>query len=183
MRTHCLVATLTLMPSAFAGPPLLDFSSPDAVRTFQVINDGVMGGLSTSRLNLAPGSMSFTGEVSLENNGGFASCRGPVRFTADSTVLLLTVRGDGRRYKLTLKLDDGPRTAQYQAAFVASQEWKTLRFQPVDFHANFRGRAVAAPPVQFADVRYVGLLISDKQSGPFRVDLKEIRAEGSKSGT
>lgn len=182
--TYPLVATLALMPFTFPGPPLLDFSSPDVVRTFQVINDGVMGGLSTSRLSAAPGSMSFAGEVSLANNGGFASFRGPVRFPADSTVLLLTVRGDGRRYKLTLKLDDRAGTAQYQAAFVASQEWKTLHFQPVDFHASFRGRAVAAPPVQFADVRYVGLLISDKQSGPFRVELKEIRAgaEGSKTG-
>jgi len=127
--------------------------------------------------------MSFEGEVSLENNGGFASCRGPVRFPADSVALLLTVRGDRRRYKLTLKLDDDTGTAQYQAAFVASQEWNTLRFLPADFQASFRGRAVAAPPVQFVDVRYIGLLISDKQSGPFTIELKEIRTEGEGSKT
>ncbi len=155
--------------------PLLDFSSPDVVRTFQVINDGVMGGLSRSRLELASGFMSFEGEVSLENNGGFASFRGPVRFSADAAALLLTVRGDGRRYKLTLKLDDGSSTAQYQAGFVASQEWKTLRFLPADFQGSFRGRAVAEPPVQFGDMRYVGLLISDKQSGPFKIELRELR--------
>jgi len=162
------------MPSITAGPPLLDFSSPDVVRNFHVINDGVMGGLSRSRLSLASGSMSFEGEISLENNGGFASFRGPVRFPADSTALLLTVRGDGRRYKLTLKLDDSDGTAQYQAAFLASQEWKTLRFLPGDFRASFRGRPVDAQPVQFVDVRYIGLLISDKQSGPFKVGLKAI---------
>lgn len=157
---------------------MLDFSSPDVVRTFRVINDGVMGGLSRSRLDPASGCMSFTGEVSLENNGGFASFRGPVRFPADAKALLLTVRGDGRRYKLTIKLDDDAGTAQYQAAFVASQEWRTLRFLPADFQASFRGRAIDAPPVQLADVRYVGLLISDQQSGPFTIELKEIRTEG-----
>jgi monofunctional biosynthetic peptidoglycan transglycosylase len=162
---------------------MLDFSSPDVVRTFRVINDGIMGGLSRSRLDPASGCLSFTGEVSLENNGGFASFRGPVRFPADAKALLLTVRGDGRRYKLTIKLDDDAGTAQYQAAFVASQEWKTLRFLPADFQASFRGRAVAALPVQFADVRYVGLLISDKQSGPFTIELKEIRTEGEGSKT
>lgn len=167
----------------FAAPPLLDFSDPDVVRTFQVINDGVMGGLSRSRLNPASGSMVFAGEISLENNGGFASFRGPVRFPADSTVLLLTVRGDGRRYKLTLKLDDDPRAAQYQAAFVAPQEWKTLRFRPADFQASFRGRAVAAPPVQFVNVRYMGLLVSDKQSGPFAIELREIRTEAEAEGS
>ncbi len=133
------------MPPAHAGPPLLDFSSAEVVRAFRVINDGVMGGVSTSRLSSAAGAMRFEGEVSLENNGGFASFRGPVRFPAESAALLLTVRGDGQRYKLTLKLDDSPGTAQYQAAFVAPREWQTLRFEPADFAASFRGRAVAAP--------------------------------------
>lgn len=162
---------------------MLDFSSADVVRTFQVINDDVMGGMSTSRLRLASGSMAFEGEVSLANRGGFAAFRGPVRFPAESTALLLTVRGDGRRYKLTLKLDDRSGTAQYQAAFVASQQWQTLRFQPADFQASFRGRAVAAPPVQFGDVRYLGLLISDQQSGPFTIELRQIRAEAGVSKT
>jgi monofunctional biosynthetic peptidoglycan transglycosylase len=165
------------MPSAHAGPPLLDFSSPEVVRAFRVINDGVMGGLSTSRLSPAAGAMLFEGDVSLENSGGFASFRGPVRFPAESAALLVTVRGDGQRYKLTLKLDNSTSTAQYQAAFVAPREWQTLRFKPTDFAASFRGRAVAAPIVRFADVQYFGLLISDKQSGAFRVELKDVKTE------
>jgi len=48
-RAVAVSATLTLMPSEHAGPPLLDFSSPEVVRAFQVANDGVMGGVSTSR--------------------------------------------------------------------------------------------------------------------------------------
>jgi hypothetical protein len=42
----------------------------------------------------------FEGGVSHENNGGFASCRDPATFFARSAALLLTVRGDGQRYKL-----------------------------------------------------------------------------------
>ena len=102
--------------------------------------------------------MVFEGEVSLENNGGFASFRGLVSFPAKSAVLLLTVRGDGQRYKLTLKLDDSAGTNQYQAAFVAPREWRTLRFEPADFVASFRGRAAAAPIVRFVDINYLGLL-------------------------
>jgi hypothetical protein len=169
------------MPSTFAGPPLLDFSQPEVVRAFRVVNDDVMGGVSTSRLSPAAGAMLFDGTVSLENNGGFASFRGPVRFPAGSGVLLLTVRGDGRRYKLTLKLDDGSSTPQYQAAFVAPPEWQTLRFKSDDFAASFRGRAVAAPTVRFADVQYVGLLISDQQAGAFRIEVKGIATEAEES--
>ncbi len=159
-----------------AESPSLDFSRAEVVPTFWVVNDGVMGGMSSSRLSAAPGAMLFEGEVSLANNGGFASFRGPVRFPAHSSVLILTVRGDGRRYRLTLKLVDDSGAAQYQAAFVAPHEWAALRFQPTDFAASLRGRAVSAPAVSFADVRYVGLLIAEKQSGRFNIELKSIAA-------
>jgi NADH dehydrogenase [ubiquinone] 1 alpha subcomplex assembly factor 1 len=177
LHALALAATLTIMPSAHAGPPLLDFSKLEVVRTFRVINDEVMGGVSTSRLGPAPGALRFEGEVSTRNNGGFASFRGPLRVPAEAAALLLTVRGDGQRYKLTLKLDDGSGTPQYQAAFVAPREWQTLRFTPADFAASFRGRAVVAPGVRFADVQYFGLLISDRQAGAFRIELKDLRAE------
>ena len=167
----------TLMQSARAGTPVLDLSSAQVVQTFRVVNDAVMGGVSTSRLGQHAGALIFEGEVSLENNGGFASFRGPVTLPAGSAALLVTVRGDGQRYKLTLKLDDSPGTAQYQAAFIAPLEWGTVRFEPGDFAASFRGRAVAAPTVRFGDVRSVGVLISDRQAGAFRVELRDIRAE------
>jgi len=169
-----IVATLTLMPVARSAEPSLDFSRAEIAQKFRVINDDVMGGVSMSRLRSTGDAMVFEGEVSLENNGGFASFRGPVRFPQESTALLLAVRGDGQRYKLTLKLDDSAGSFQYQAAFVAPREWQTLRFEPADFTASFRGRAVTAPIVRFVDVQYFGLLISDKQSGAFRVEVKSI---------
>lgn len=175
--TVVLGAILTLMPSAHAGSSLLDFSRPEVARSFRVVNDGVMGGVSTSRLSPADGAMLFAGELSLENNGGFASFRGPAEFPAGSAALLLTVRGDGKRYKLVLKPDEGASTVQYQAAFVAPHAWQTLRFEAADFTASFRGRPAAAPALRFADVRHCGLLISDRQVGPFKIELKQIAAE------
>jgi NADH dehydrogenase [ubiquinone] 1 alpha subcomplex assembly factor 1 len=156
---------------------LLDFSRPEVIRTLRVVNDGVMGGVSVSRLGSVAAAMVFEGHLSLENNGGFASFRGTGRPPAECAAVLLTVRGDGRRYKLTLKLDDDPGTAQYQAAFDAPPAWRTLRFEPTDFTASFRGRKVAAPIVQFADVQHVGLLIADGQSGAFRIELRDVGAE------
>jgi len=172
-----VVATLTFMESAHARDTVVDFSSSDNVRSFRTINDVVMGGMSTSRLRWADGAMVFEGEVSLEKGGGFASCRGPLAFPARSAALRVTVRGDGQRYKLTLKLDDSPATGQYQASFVAPREWQTLRFVPSDFTASFRGRPLAAPSLRLEDARYLGVLISDGQAGAFRVELKIIEAE------
>lgn len=73
--------------------------------------------------------------------------------------------------------NDSTGTPQYQAASVAPREWQTLRFEAANFAASFRGRAVVAPMVRFVDVQYIGLLISDKQPGPFKLELKDIGAE------
>jgi len=170
-------ATLALMPSARASPPLLDYSRPEAFQELRIANDVVMGGLSTSQLSQTDSGVRFEGDLSLENNGGFASFRGPLRIPSQSAILLATVRGDGQRYKLTLKLDDSTRSAQYQASFVASREWQMLRFSSADFAAVFRGRAVAAPVLRFVDVQFIGVMISDKQSGAFQIELKDIRSE------
>lgn len=172
-------ALLSALPlsSARAMPPLADFTAAATVEAFRVVNDGVMGGLSSSQVRAGARSLVFEGTVSLENNGGFAACRGPLQAPAQTAALLLTVRGDGRRYRLTLRADDAPGTPLYQAAFVAPREWQTLRFTPGDFAASFRGRPLAAPPPRFDAMRFVGLLIADGQAGPFRIELETLAAE------
>jgi monofunctional biosynthetic peptidoglycan transglycosylase len=165
------------MPCASATDNLLDFADAGAASAFRVINDGVMGGVSSSQLRLVDGALRFEGELSLENNGGFASFRGPVRIAPGVAALLLTVRGDGKRYKLTLKPDDGNSSPQYQARFTAPAQWNTLRFVPTDFSASFRGRAVDAPALDFGSMGAIGLLISDRQAGPFRVELGRVCTE------
>lgn len=52
------------------------FETPVSTQLWQAINDGVMGGVSVSRLRFdSTGYAVFEGVVSLENNGGFASVR------------------------------------------------------------------------------------------------------------
>jgi hypothetical protein len=167
--------TLPIPDDSTATPPLLGFPEPATAHAFRVINDAVMGGVSTSRLSAVDAALIFEGEVSLQNNGGFASFRGPVRIPAGASALQVTVRGDGKRYKLTVKLDDSNATAQYQAPFTAPRDWTTLRFAPGDFAASFRGRAVVAPPLAFGEVRTLGVLISERQAGPFRIELRDVR--------
>jgi NADH dehydrogenase [ubiquinone] 1 alpha subcomplex assembly factor 1 len=155
---------------------------PDAVpyacpmQEFQVINDDVMGGQSRSKLLRTAMGLLFEGDVSPANGGGFASFRAPLRLPPDVAALEVALRGDDRRYRLVLRTDEGNGTAQYQAPFVAPRDWSTLRFVSGDFVARFRGRLVVAPPLRLADVRAFGVLISEGQSGPFRVELEFPRA-------
>lgn len=153
----------------------MDFSDPEVVRRLWVVNDGVMGGVSQSRFRHDAEGVTFEGEVSLRNNGGFASLRGPVAFAAGTTALALSTQGDGKRYSLLLRMDSARGAASYQCDFDALGP-QTHRFVAADFQATFRGRIVSAAPLVFARVVEFGILIADKQEGPFVLQLRHLRA-------
>jgi len=156
------------------GATRLDFAGPGLSPGFEVINDGVMGGLSQSRLSATGVALRFEGLVSPDNGGGFASMRGPISPPARSTVLNLELRGDGQRYKVTLR---GESEHRYQTGFVASSNWQTLQFRADDFVPRRRGKPIVAPPLEFGGLRWLGLLISERQYGPFWVELRRIEFE------
>ncbi len=148
---------------------------------WQVVNDDVMGGVSTSQVHVATdGTLVFAGTVSLDNNGGFASVRSlPARHDlAGCDALVVRVRGDGRRYKFTVRTEGGSESAIYQAAFTTKErEWEEHRLAFKDFLPTFRGRVLAGePPLDPARITSVGFLISDKQAGPFRLEAAWIKA-------
>lgn len=82
------------------------FSSQSNLRELRIVNDGVMGGISKSNLLLnSEGHGEFSGHVSLENNGGFAS----IQLNQSTTIpdetkyIFLLVKGDGKHYEFRLK--------------------------------------------------------------------------------
>ena len=75
-------------------------------RNWLVVNDGVMGGLSQSRAEKLPdGSIKFSGVISFENNGGFASIRhsGEMHLLNDSSGIRLKIKGDGKTYQFRVR--------------------------------------------------------------------------------
>lgn len=58
---------------------LLNSSIMHAASKWRLVNNGVMGGISTSKAIIKDDKIIFSGNVSLENNGGFASLRSPVK--------------------------------------------------------------------------------------------------------
>ena len=155
---------------------LVDFSAPGAAAAWTPVNDGVMGGRSTSSFLLSPGGATFSGVVSLDG-GGFASVRTRPQGwpTGAATGFTLLVRGDGQRYRFTLRTDD--ESIQYQAGFVAGHAWAPVDLALGDFVPRHRGRTVdGAPPLEAGAIRTLGFLIADRQGGPFRLELASIAA-------
>jgi hypothetical protein len=164
-----------------AARTLFDFTQAAAVAGWSAIDDRVMGGVSQSGLRHdAAGHAVFAGTVSLERNGGFASVRAPA---ADLQApgagrYRLDVRGDGRRYKLTLRTDDAFDAVSYQAEFApVAGQWTRVELPLSAFAPSFRGRSVpGAPPLDPGRVRQVGLMIADGQAGDFALALRTIAA-------
>lgn len=166
----------------------IKFQSKSSVDQWMSIGDRVMGGLSHGRLCFDErGFAVFEGDVSLENAGGFASVRRadlPLGLAA-TTGDRLTVRGDGKQYKLNLGLDRTFDSIQYQAVFkvdkagqgqnTAQQAWHDIELPLSCFEPRFRGRFVSGqPPLDPERVCHVGLMVADRQAGPFRLEIRQI---------
>jgi len=158
---------------------VIDFSDPGD-REWMVVNDGVMGGLSRSGIRRTDrGTGVFSGELSLENNGGFASVRlavGRLDLSAHAG-LEMRVRGDGRTYQLRLRTDDGFDGLAYRTVFATRDgEWLTIRRRFTEFEPTFRGRTPrGAGPLDPARIRQVGFLIADQQPGSFSLEIDFVR--------
>jgi monofunctional biosynthetic peptidoglycan transglycosylase len=160
---------------------VFDFQDASASGEWSSINDGVMGGLSQGQCRITEhGALEFSGEVSLENNGGFASIRsrGPAIDLSGFDGLVARVRGDGKRYAFSVLTDYPIVAGAYYLSFEAKPEqWQDIHLPFDDFRARSFGQPVrSAPPLNKREIRSLGLLISDKQEGPFKLEVEWIKA-------
>ncbi|GGZ63392.1 CIA30 family protein [Paraglaciecola chathamensis] len=146
--------------------------------SWKSVNDGVMGGISKSQLSHVDKLAVFSGHVSLENNGGFASVTRRVfaiNVTHDAE-LSIRVMGDGKRYQLRLKPSLEKGVPSYVVGLTTQANvWQTFRFKLSEFKATLRGKKVAdAPMLNWQDVKQLGFLIGDRQQGDFCLLIDSI---------
>lgn len=158
---------------------VFDFSTSgrDDPTTWRSVDDPVMGGVSESKFTATQDGAAFTGTVSLEHGGGFASIRAPegTYDLRDASGVTLRMRGDGNRYWITFYTDDGG-AVSYRAPVHPSTEWTTLTVDFDDLTPFRRGTHVPdAPPFDPSAIRTLGVLIADEQAGPFRLEIAWIR--------
>ena len=162
---------------------MLQFHTPEFVDGWTAIDARVMGGVSTSRMTFHPdGYAVFEGVVSTDNGGGFASVRHPqLRLGGERTVgYRLQVRGDGKRYKLNLRMDGGLDGVNYQAVFQPpADRWVDLVLPLNVFSPRYRGQPVPnAPALRPERVCQVGWMVADGQTGPFQLAIRTLACLG-----
>lgn len=173
----CILMIATNMSAK--SPVLLDFSNSEQTSAWFPVNDSVMGGVSNSSLTHDPAGFAvFSGNLSLDNNGGFASVR--LRFETldanDYTGIEIKVKGDGKRYQLRLRDSQRWDGVAHVSTFDSSENWQTIQIPFSSLVPQFRGRTVRnTPEIDTNKISQLSFMVSDKQSGQFHLHVDSIR--------
>lgn len=120
-------------PAAKTETPMItDFTNEQEAQRWCSVDDVVMGGVSRSAFSVTPEGLGvFFGELSLENNGGFASVRRNVEDIDFSGMraVLIRVKGDGRFYQLRLQTEMTNNSISYRAEFETKADKQPGRFR------------------------------------------------------
>lgn len=155
---------------------LYNFSSAGALDGWFTVNDDVMGGRSTCSFVLnEQGNAIFSGQVSLENNGGFSSVH--YRFSPVNTkgyrFLSLQLKGDGKTYQARIKKQASDYYS-YIGYFKTSGEWQQVKIPLSDMYPSFRGRILDMPDFNGGEIEEFTLLIGNKKAESFRIEIDKI---------
>ncbi len=173
----CIIDTDATAPERSGSMTLFDFNSDDEA-SWQVVNDGVMGGRSQGYVAVKEGVLHFTGTL-VTRGGGFTSVR------TDKSVglqgyegLELRVRGNGRSFEV--EVSDGTRlrgrSVSRRAPFETSAEWAVVRVPFSTLRSTVFGQPVRVEPVDLSKIGRFGLYILDGKDGPFRLEVDAIHA-------
>jgi uncharacterized surface protein with fasciclin (FAS1) repeats len=177
-----LTAILTPQPLEGAEKTIASFVEDDSLKSWTSVNDGVMGGVSKGGFKRSEqGTLLFTGELSLENNGGFASIRTKQSELglAGTCGILVKARGDGRTYWVDLRVSNQMAASSYRAFLpTTAGEWKETLIPFKDFKLQSFGRQLPSKPINPASIASAGFTLADKKDGPFSLEIEYVKATG-----
>ncbi|MFC1601155.1 CIA30 family protein [Candidatus Sumerlaeota bacterium] len=160
---------------------LADFSDASVAGQWRSVNDNVMGGVSEGGFRITEdNTLEFSGNLSLENRGGFTSIRTrPAALNLSGyDQLAFRLKGDGRTYYVSL-MTSSRSAASYRAPVKTKKgTWEEVRVDMKDFVYTSYGRIMAGvAPLNLKDVLSLGITLADKKAGPFRLEIDWIKAE------
>ena len=158
-------------------PLIFDFTEEDIDDQWIVVNDNVMGGRSEGGYSFRKNRLIFSGNTNT-NGGGFSSIRtNPTNFyLGDRTGLHIRFKGDGRTYKLGVRIEGKP--VSYRSNFTSGNGWQEVRVPFNEMDVSWRGRPLSKEehPLIKSKIRSIEFMIYDKQDGPFKLQVDWIKS-------
>jgi len=178
-----LAIIIMIMPNTITNETALisQFEKGNKDIRWYTVNDGVMGGLSNGIFQYTDaGTGVFRGNLSLENNGGFSWLKAfdPDINLSGTEGIKIRIKGDGRKYALTLKNPDRRRVMYFASFFDTKDgEWQEIELPMKSFKGYFYGQNVnAVSSMNREKMKEIGIILLDKKQGPFQLELDWIKA-------
>jgi hypothetical protein len=152
------------------------FDANNYFQQWYITNDDVMGGISNSSIKITEkGSAEFTGNVSTDNNGGFAMTRLPVNIKLKETnsKIVLKVKGDGKKYQLRIKSKRFQRF-WYINTFQTKNEPQEIEIPLKDFYPSYRGYRLDFDNFSANSLQEIAILIGNKKNENFKLIIEKI---------
>jgi len=162
--------------------PLVQSESDNFVTSdvqFELILDNVMGGISTAQLETDDSEvLNFDGQLSLENNGGFAMFRGYIGEQCkgyDQLHFMARTDSPEREFKVLVSTG-GNGSGFFEIPIELEEEYKSVIIDIKDMTYQLMGWGMPWLKGPSGDrIRSVGMIVFDKNTDPFQVDIKEIQ--------
>lgn len=158
---------------------LFDFTVKSNIDNWRVVDDSVMGGISSSQFFVdASGNGVFKGSVSLENNGGFCSVQHyPKPFSLkEKRIFSIRLKGDGKKYQFRVK-SKRSNYYSYIYEFQTTTDWQTIEIPITDLYASFRGRTIEIPNYDGTSLEEIAFLVGNKKNESFQLLIDKIEVK------
>jgi NADH dehydrogenase [ubiquinone] 1 alpha subcomplex assembly factor 1 len=180
MKTFLLLLATAMAATAAAAADdtltIFDFSQEADLRGWEIQDDVVMGGVSQGRFTVnEEGHAVFSGNVSLENDGGFSSFQynfGPVD-VSPYRAICIRLKSDGKPYQLRVESEPNVRHG-YAFNFNPSGDWQVIEIPFADMYAIRHGDRLDLPNYPGQTLAQVQILIGNGKAETFQLEIDKI---------
>lgn len=176
--------SLLMMLSLLNTPPMdprIDFgSAPEQIRDWVLLTDNVMGGVTESRLEYTEHTLKLTGNISLDNYGGFSSIRSRFgRFDLSEYVgVKIRYRSSNQKFAFTLENSQNWTLPNYKGDLLneTEQPWVETTIYFDDFKEYQIGRPTGnkLKSSTLQQIVRLGIITTEKKEGPFSLEIDYI---------
>ena len=154
---------------------VIKFDSAEKIENWSIVNDNVMGGVSTSKFYYDGNQAIFEGTISLKNNGGFASVRSDIKKISVSPKkkINLLLKGDGKVYQVRIKRNKFDNFS-YVQNFKTNGKNEIISIELNKFYPTFRGTRLNKENYNYYQIEQISILIGNKEEEKFKLQIEKI---------
>ncbi|OEK00872.1 hypothetical protein BFP97_04820 [Roseivirga sp. 4D4] len=159
---------------------VFDFGEGKTGEEWMIVNDGVMGGLSRGKVEFNETTITFSGDVSLENNGGFTSFRSPYGLydLSEYDKVEIKYRLDGLNCALSFDQNRRFWRPNHKMPLPSTDNiWMTLEANLYELSQYQMGRETGRrmSPYNAKNTIRLGIITDSKEAGSFKLEIDYIK--------